>query len=338
MDKGIKNLILDIRSNERINTFDETTTKQAIVLRLLLELGWPIFDTEEVKPEYSVANRRVDYSLRINNSNKVFLEVKKVTEDLEGHQKQLLDYSFQEGVRLAVLTNGVTWWFYLPLSEGSWEQRKYFAIDIGQQDPEDTAKRFIDFLSRENVRAETAIKIAETLLKGRVKENEIKKTLPKAWNRIVSEPDELLVELINETLEKICGHRAEREQIISFITENVKSRSLFENGVQKLQAQVMGKAPGKEVIHVTKQTTRTSQSFPPDGTVCQFSYKGSLYNGIIKNGQFQIERFGSFSSFSAASVKVTKTSRNGWRDWEIKLPGDSHWQLADTWRKKQKQS
>ncbi|SPD74680.1 conserved hypothetical protein [uncultured Desulfobacterium sp.] len=176
MDKKIKNLILDIRSNERIGTFDEATTKQAIILRLLNELGWQIFDAEEVKPEHSLANRRVDYSLRINSSNKVFLEVKKVKEDLEGHQKQLLDYSFQEGVRLAVLTNGVTWWFYLPLSEGSWEQRKYFAIDITQQDPEDSAKRFVEFLSRKSVETEAAIRVAETLLKGRVKENEIKKS------------------------------------------------------------------------------------------------------------------------------------------------------------------
>ena len=338
MDKRIKNLILDIRSNERIGTFDEATTKQVIILRLLNELGWQIFDAEEVKPEHSLANRRVDYSLRINSSNKVFLEVKKVKEDLEGHQKQLLDYSFQEGVRLAVLTNGVTWWFYLPLSEGSWEQRKYFAIDITQQDPEDSAKRFVEFLSRKSVETEAAIRVAETLLKGRVKENEIKRNLPKAWNKIISEPDELLVEIISETLEKICGHRAEREQIVSFISDYVEHSSIFENRVKNPSPQVTQEAPGNAIIHVPRETTRVSKSFPPDGTVCQFSYKGSQYNGIIKDGRLQIDRFGSFSSFSAASVEVTKTSRNGWRDWEIKLPGDSHWQLSDMWRKRQKQS
>jgi predicted type IV restriction endonuclease len=98
VDKRIKTLIQDIRSNERITTFDEATTKQAIILRLLSELGWHIFNTEEVKPEYSVSNKRVDYALRINNTNKVFLEIKKVTEDIERHQNQLLEYSFQEGI------------------------------------------------------------------------------------------------------------------------------------------------------------------------------------------------------------------------------------------------
>jgi predicted type IV restriction endonuclease len=223
VDKRIKTLIQDIRSNERITTFDEATTKQAIILRLLSELGWHIFNTEEVKPEYSVSNKRVDYALRINNTNKVFLEIKKVTEDIERHQNQLLDYSFQEGVKLAILTNGISWWFYLPLNEGSWDQRKYFAIDILQQDPEDTAKRFIDFLSKDNVATEGAIKLAESLLKGRVKEIEIQKNLPKAWNKIISQPDELLIELINETLEKICGYKAESEQVIKFINEHINA-------------------------------------------------------------------------------------------------------------------
>jgi len=331
MEKGIKNLILDIRSNELIYTFDEATTKQAIVLRLLFELGWSIFDTEEVKPEFSVEGRRVDYSLRINNSNKVFLEVKKVIEDLEDHQKQLLDYSFQEGVKLAVLTNGVTWWFYLPLSEGSWEQRKYFAIDITQQDPEDIAKKFVDFLSRENVRTEKAIRVAEDMLKGRVRESEIKKNLPKAWDKIVSEPSERLIELINDTLEKICGHSAESKQIIGFINEHVGTSTSV---IKREKVEVKGgKGPGKQ-----RGRKRTGGSFPPDETVCKFSYKGTLYKGIIRGRQLLVENLGEFSSFSGASVKVTKASRNGWRDWEIKVPGDSQWQLADRWREKQKQS
>jgi predicted type IV restriction endonuclease len=333
MDNEIKNLILEIRSNDRIGSFDEATTKQTIILRILNQLGWKIFDAEEVKPEHSVSNKRVDYSLRINHLNKVFLEVKKVKEDLECHQKQLLDYSFQEGVRLAVLTNGVTWWFYLPLSEGNWEQRKYFAIDISQQDPDDIAKRFIEFLSKNSIETETAVRVAENLLKGRVKDNEIRKNLPKAWEKIISEPDELLIEIINDTLEKISGHRADREQIILFIN-NVQNQLTLDHETQKIKNKFNGKQISNKDIFTKIGSVRTSKNFPPNGTVCKFSYKGRLYNGVIKDGRLHIEGQGSFSSFSAASVEVTKTSRNGWRDWEIKLPGDNHWQLADMWRKK----
>ncbi len=128
--------------------------------------------------------------------------VKRVGEDLEKHQEQLLNYSFQEGVKLAVLTNGITWWFYLPLHEGSWEQRKFYTIEIYDQDAEEISQKFWDFLSKENVVSGKAIVSAETIYKGRQKQHLIEITLPKAWNKIIKESDENFIELIAETTEK----------------------------------------------------------------------------------------------------------------------------------------
>lgn len=119
MKDQLVSFIDSLKADRRILFFDEAATKAAVVVKLLSLLGWDIFDVDEVTPEYSVAARRVDYSLRIGNVNKVFVEVKRTGEELENHQEQLLSYSFQQGVRLAILTNGVAWWFYLPLCEGS---------------------------------------------------------------------------------------------------------------------------------------------------------------------------------------------------------------------------
>lgn len=98
-----------IKIDKKIFSYDESATKQAVILQLLSILGWNTFNIDEITPEYSVGGRNVDYSLRVGGSNKVFIEVKKVGEDLEKHQEQLLNHSFQQGVKLAVLTNGVTW-------------------------------------------------------------------------------------------------------------------------------------------------------------------------------------------------------------------------------------
>ena len=49
MERIIK-LVSDIRSNNQIHTFDEATTKQSIILRLLSLLNWDIFDANEVQP------------------------------------------------------------------------------------------------------------------------------------------------------------------------------------------------------------------------------------------------------------------------------------------------
>ena len=140
MQNQLTSFIEILKVDRRIISFDEAATQQAVVTRLLSLLGWDIFNIDEVTPEYSIGEGRVDYSLRIGNVNKVFIEVKKIGEELEKHQEQLLEYSYKQGVRLSILTNGVTWWFYLPWQEGSWEQRKFYSIDILQQESNDGAE------------------------------------------------------------------------------------------------------------------------------------------------------------------------------------------------------
>lgn len=212
--------LADEIKNQGLAPIDEATTKQIIILRLLSILGWNTYNPNEVIPEYSAGDKRVDYSLRINRQNRVFIEVKRVGEDLELHQEQLLSYAFQEGIELAILTDGVSWWFYLPLRPGSWEQRKFFTIDIAQQSKDEVVANFTNFLSRENISSGKAIEFAESVYKSRQKKSIIKETLPKAWNKIISETDEILIDLINEVTEKLCGFKAPNEEVAKFISEH----------------------------------------------------------------------------------------------------------------------
>lgn len=80
----------------------------------------------------------------------------------------------------------------------------------------------------------------------------------------------------------------------------------------------------------------TAHNLPPNGTECRFIYNGKEYGGIIKNGKFEVYSYGNFKSFSGASVKITNTSRNGWRDWELRIPGSSKWISAYSWRRMSK--
>ena len=107
----------------------ETATRQAAVLPTLEMLGWDWQNLDEVAPEYTVRGGRIDYCLRSNGASLVHLEVKRVGTDLTSHQNQLLRYAFEEGARLAILTDGLIWWFYLPLESGGWEQRRFVTID-----------------------------------------------------------------------------------------------------------------------------------------------------------------------------------------------------------------
>jgi len=218
MVQQLKDFIEKLKSNPKISSFDEASTKQAIVLPMLYLLGWDTQERDDVTPEYSVGNRRVDYALRNNNKNKFFLEVKKPSEDLSGHDKQLLDYSFQQGVELATLTNGITWWFYLPMKGGvEWASRKFYTIDIIQQEIDIVSSKLVALLSKDNLLSGEAVKEAESIYEDRLKKKTIKDTLPEAWNKIISDTDTLLVDLLTETTEKICGYKPEIDDVKQFL-------------------------------------------------------------------------------------------------------------------------
>jgi predicted type IV restriction endonuclease len=206
-----------LNANPKVSAYDEAATKQAIILPLLHLLGWDIHNIDEVTPEFSVENRRVDYSLRLNNSNEFFIEVKKPGKDLEDYQEQLLGYSFRQGVELATLTNGMTWWFYLPTKKGDWKARKFYTIDIIQQESNDIASKFVDLLSKNSVQSGNAVQHAESIYKGQLRKTTIEDTLPETWNNIISEPDTSLINLIAETTEKICGFKPDTEQVKRFL-------------------------------------------------------------------------------------------------------------------------
>jgi len=246
-----------IKENPNLANLGETAARSGIIEPILQILGWTTSAiSDEVVVEYVVEGRRVDYCLRPNKSIEVFLEAKKPSEDLKRHQDQLLEYSFRHGVRLAVLSSGIVWFFYLPLKEGKWENRRFYTIDIISQDSVEAASRFIDFLSKENIATGNAIKNAEQLLEGKRKQEIIEDTLPEAWNKIITEPDSLLVDLLAEVTRKLCGVQPERDQIIDFFIRYSDSFQLLpEDDLPEEQESI-------KVIRARKNISDLSQ--PPD--------------------------------------------------------------------------
>ena len=216
MIEKIQVAVEELRSNEDIQGFDEARVKQQVVIRLLEALCWNQYG-DEVIPEYSVGDGSVDYSLRINGENKVFVEVKRPSVNLEGHRRQLLNYSFEHSVHLAVLTNGLNWWFYLPLrTEVHWEDRKFCNIRLGDTE---FSPRLADFLFKESVDSGAAVERAEAHLAQLQNDRTIEENLPRAWKDLVTYPDDSLVELLDKSVEGLCGFRAGPERIRRFLQE-----------------------------------------------------------------------------------------------------------------------
>lgn len=207
-------LLVSVREQRQLLFNDnEEATCQGVVLPILDALGWNSRNVREVVPQFAVEAGRVDYCLKIKDRPRVFIEVKRPNQELEAHQRQLLDYAFKIGVKLAVLTNGFLWWFYLPLTEGSWEERRFFAIDIRQQEAHEAVTHFREFLGREGVASGDADKRARSVLQN--KEKEVAKALPRAWTTLCEGPNEELIDLVDKTVESICGYRAQNQEILA---------------------------------------------------------------------------------------------------------------------------
>jgi predicted type IV restriction endonuclease len=149
MSASIEDLLNRLRQDQGLFLAGEEAVRQGAILPVLARLGWDRDNVREVVPEFAVGNGRVDYCLKVEERNAAFVEVKRTNQDLEQHQEQLLEYAFRVGVEIAALTNGLSWWLYLPLAEGRWDQRKFFTIDIQQQDS--SVIRVITFRWRERI-------------------------------------------------------------------------------------------------------------------------------------------------------------------------------------------
>ena len=199
--------------NGRLTQFDEANTKATAIEPILRELGWDVVDPDEVRREHSVGNRSVDYALFCDDTLKVFIEAKNGGEQLESHQRQLLDYAFAEGVEIAILTNGSTWWFYLPIRAVSWERRKVVTLELNQQDNTEIAQKLVDVLSKETVCSGRAIRNAER--------HQVLETLPDVWNRLVSESRSSLVNLLAERTHRLCVREPDRDEVEQFLSEHI---------------------------------------------------------------------------------------------------------------------
>jgi predicted type IV restriction endonuclease len=232
MEKAAKKPIIafvrELKTSRKMLSFDEASTKQAVVLRLLSLLGWNIFDVEEVAPDYSSDGVTVSYALSIDGKLQLLLDVKRNPEDPDGLRKQLVALSTQESVELCAYTDGPNWWFYLTSARGGFKQKQCHSIDMLEEKPEEAAADLIGLLSREKVAGGSHIEAANAAIQIR-KRKLAAEMLPEAWNRVLSEPNKTLVEILNDAAEALCGFRAEPAAVDAFIRRH-RGLWLLEDG------------------------------------------------------------------------------------------------------------
>lgn len=218
--------IEDVRAGIMAGRYgNEAAVSQGIVLRLLQALGWPTYDTQVVCPEFSLRGKRVDYALcHPTNKFVAFIEVKQLGQS-DGAERQLFEYAFHIGVPLAILTDGQEWNFFLPAEQGDYTERRVYRLDMVERDVAESVARLERYLSYAQVSSGAAIAAAREDYKNVSRSRQMLATLPEAWSKLVAEEDELLVELLADKVESMCGFKPDVDTVARFLRDNVGLRS-----------------------------------------------------------------------------------------------------------------
>jgi hypothetical protein len=222
---GVEQEIEAIRAGIRAGRFsNEASVSQGIVLRLLHALGWPSYDTDAVWPEYSLSGRRVDYALCSPPGKPIaFIEVKQIGQS-DGAPRQLFEYAFHDGGPMAILTDGREWNFFLPGEQGDYGERRVYKLDIVDRDVKECSERLERYLRHSVVASGAAIQAARDDYRNFSKDRQMLAALPKAWHQIIADEDEMLLEIVADRVESLCGFKPGADMVAQFLKDSVAGR------------------------------------------------------------------------------------------------------------------
>ena len=216
---ALEDTITDVVEKLREGAFpNEQSVSQGIVLRVLSDLHWDVFENSVVWPEYATAGGgRADFALCEPRSKpKVLIEVKQPGK-AQGGVRQSLEYAFHTGVPFVVLTDGRTWSFYLPAEPGDYEDRRVFKLDLYEHPAERSAAVLEGYLHWGAVASGKALEDARSEHRSKARRAQARQAIPDAWRQLVEQGDELLFVLIGDAVESKEGVRPNDRDITGFL-------------------------------------------------------------------------------------------------------------------------
>ncbi|MBF8278138.1 MAG: hypothetical protein HW390_3211 [Candidatus Brocadiaceae bacterium] len=192
----MKDSLADVKQKIQTGVYkNEEHVRLSLVSRILLELGWNLWDPREVNTELIVSpaedKTKVDIALFTNqNFPCVFIEIKAVggiTGRLSEIERQLRDYNRNNTALFSVITDGKEWRFYYSQTGGEFSQKCFKIIDILEDDLDGVAKSLFTLLSKSEIDNGNAKMEAENYLRLSQKQRAMEDSLPHA-RRLVQEP------------------------------------------------------------------------------------------------------------------------------------------------------
>jgi hypothetical protein len=266
---------------ERIKKFrslyeqNEMAVREQIVNPILRNLSWDPEKPEEVQPNVSMEEGVPDYSLIKNGKKILFVEAKKMSVDIEQGEviRQLAKYSFGEGTKYGVLTNGAVWVLIRSFEEGTTlTERIVWKTDLENEDLA-TVIRKITAISKSNIE-----KIEVLVRKVQI--------LDEIWQSLLDEPKEMIRGLMPVVKSLISqgypDYQFEDTEIEDLLKERVK---------EIISGQIEDETPSGAAIESIPWRGGSPRKMKLKGEVFElrnsFEILVNTANWLIKNGKLK---------------------------------------------------
>ncbi len=225
MNDALQDIVIRLRDNQYKN---EEHIRLGVVYRLLNELGWNIWNPQEVCTEFQAIRRedatRVDIALFLQpllDRPDVFIEVKalgKLMPMLNAAEIQLRDYNRDNQAAISILTDGRHWRFYLSNASGEFSRRCFEQVDLLESNTAlgDAELTLDAFLSKQAIQSGVAVEEAKKYLKRTDVERIMYEALPVAQRDAEDDPAASLVDCFLARCRE-RGADSSRDQALAFI-------------------------------------------------------------------------------------------------------------------------
>lgn len=254
---------------------NEQAVRDQIVSPILRNLGWDPENPEEVQPNVSTEEGIPDYSLIKNEKKILLVEVKKLSIDVEQKEviRQLGKYSFSEGIKYGILTNGAVWILIKAFEEGtSLIDRIVWKVDLENEEFSEIIRKLIT-VSKNN------IENVEIL----VKKVQI---LEEVWRSLLEEPEEIIKGLMPVVkkflIEGYPDYKFEDAEIEDLLKERIKEIISGSTGEEIIE---------EEMFPITSWKRESPRKMKIKGEIFELQYSFEILvntaNWLIRNNKIK---------------------------------------------------
>lgn len=217
----------EIRSSFGRGAFrNEEHIRVAVVCRLLQQLGWDIWNPDEVNLEFVCVpdedRTKVDIALFSTvHQPDAFIEVKghgMIRGKLGDIERQLRDYNRNNTALFSIITDGAEWRFYYSQTGGEFSKKCFKVLNLLRDGVDDLHESFRSLLKKSEIQNGTAEQLAISYLRLTQKQRVMEDLLPDARRKAMEAPypslPSAMVELVSEQ-----GVEVTQEEAITFISE-----------------------------------------------------------------------------------------------------------------------